>query len=54
MTKRIAGSVLALAATLHGGTALAQEKPSSEEMTAIAKEAAVYALPMLMNYGVMY
>ena len=42
--------VLAISAT----TALSQSNLTTDEMTAIAKEAAVYALPMLMNYGVMY
>jgi hypothetical protein len=54
MTNRLSASLIALTTVLHGGTALAQDKPSAAELTAIAKEAAVYALPMLMNYGVMY
>lgn len=43
-------SVIAISAT----TALSQGNPSTDEITEIAKEATVYALPMLMNYGVMY
>jgi hypothetical protein len=54
MTNRLSASLIALVTVLHGGTALAQDKPSAAEMTAIAKESAIYALPMLMNYGVMY
>ncbi len=45
---------MACAVGLQGAAAIAQTKPSAEGITAIAKEAAVYALPMLMNYGVMY
>jgi hypothetical protein len=45
---------LACVVSLYGTAAVSQDKPSAEEMSAIAKEAAVYALPMLMNYGVMY
>ena len=54
MESRTLGVVLAAVASLHGAAAVAQDKPDAKEMTEIAKEAAVYALPMLMNYGVMY
>ena len=45
---------LACAAGLLGPAAMSQDKPSADEITAIAREATIYALPMLMNYGVMY
>ena len=52
-SKLITGT-LACAISLSGTAALSQDKPSAQEITDIAKEATIYALPMLMNYGVMY
>jgi hypothetical protein len=46
--------LLTASLAVAASTASAREKPSADEITAIAKQAAVYALPMLMNYGVMY
>jgi len=43
-------SVIAISST----AALPQSGPTADEITELAKEATVYALPMLMNYGVMY
>jgi len=35
-------------------TIVAEERPSIDEIRTIAEEAAIYALPMVMNYGTMY
>lgn len=51
---RIFAGALSGILTISATTALSQSNLTTDEMTAIAKEAAVYALPMLMNYGVMY
>ncbi len=35
-------------------TIAAEERPSTDEIRTIAEQAAIYALPMVMNYGTMY
>ncbi len=52
-SKLVAGA-LACTVGLYGTAAVSQSKPSAEEITEIAKEATIYALPMLMNYAAMY
>jgi len=51
---RLLTTALSGAVALVGTTAISQSSLSADEITEIAKDAAVYALPMLMNYGVMY
>jgi len=51
---RMFAAWLAVVLGLHAAPALSLDKPDADELTAIAKEATVYALPMLMSYGVMY
>src|SRR6056297_587125 len=55
MTKSgLIASALCAITAFSGSSALSQSKSTAQEITEIAKEATVYALPMLMNYGVMY
>lgn len=54
LRSRILIGALSGAIGLSGTTAISQGKPSAEEITAIAQQATTYALPMLMNYGIMY
>ena len=49
---RCAAVIAAALATPAAG--FAQEAPPPDQVSAIAEEAAVYALPMVMDYGVMY
>ena len=52
---RAFGSVAIVAAALVTATgSYAQDAPSTDEIKAIAQEAATYGLPMVMAYGVMY
>ncbi|MCQ0092301.1 DUF1254 domain-containing protein [Roseovarius sp. M141] len=49
------GAGLAVGSLVSGlGPAVAQSELSTEEAAAIAEEAAIYSLPMLMNYSVLY
>lgn len=49
----VAGARLFVIA-ISPATALSDSKLSTDEISEIAQEATVFALPMLMNYGVMY
>lgn len=55
MTKSaILAGAFASIAIAHGTSVFAQSGLPTEDVSAIAKDATVYALPMLMNYGIMY
>ena len=43
-----------LGLTASPSTMAAEERPSTGEIQAIAEQAAIYSLPMVMNYGTMY
>ena len=47
-----AAALLSLAAA--PSTIVAEERPSIDEIRTIAEQAAIYSLPMVMNYGTMY
>ncbi len=52
-TRRLAGA-FASVAIVHGTAVFAESGLTADEISEIAKDATTYALPMLMNYGVMY
>ncbi|WP_234222154.1 DUF1254 domain-containing protein [Ruegeria pomeroyi] len=51
---KLVAAALACAVGLSGTAVVSQDKPGTREIADIAREATVYALPMLMNYGIMY
>lgn len=50
----LAGALALAAASISAQAASAQAAPSADDAKAIAAEATIYALPMVMNYAIMY
>jgi hypothetical protein len=54
LTLRLAAAAIALVASVAAGPCPAQEKPTADEIKAIAEEAYLYGIPMIVGYKVMH